>query len=164
MAAKTSWHRYGTKLRHCRLSYMPRPVSISVHVSQVGRSEFCRNRAGYTEILVNNPPPPQMRVIFSGTLSETLDLENFATASRRYNQQNSSTVELSHLRRSTHHGQTHIVYYTTVVCNLLTPLLRFVLDLVYHALVATVVQLLTRFRLTQSSCYYGILRLRSLWL
>ena len=36
-----------------------------------------------------------MRVIFSGTLSETLDLENFATASRRYNQQNSSTVELS---------------------------------------------------------------------
>ena len=92
MAAKTSWHRYGTKLRHCRLLYMPRPVSISVNVSQVGRSEFCRNRAGYTEILVNNPP--QMRVIFSGTLSETLDLENFATASRRYNQQNSSTVEL----------------------------------------------------------------------
>ena len=94
MAAKTSWHRYGTKLRHCRLLYMPRPVSISVHVSQVGRSEFCRNRAGYTEILVNNPPP-QMRVIFSGTLSETLDLENFVTASRRYNQQNWSTVELS---------------------------------------------------------------------
>ena len=49
----------------------------------------------YEKILVS----PRIRVLPSGTLSETLNLENFATASRSHCQQNSSsssssTVEL----------------------------------------------------------------------
>jgi len=33
MAAKTGWHRYGTKLRHCRLMYTNfRTADIYVHV------------------------------------------------------------------------------------------------------------------------------------
>jgi len=45
-------------------------------------------------------------------------------------QQNSSTVELvDHTYDG--RGWTYIVYYTSVDCNLLTPLLRFVLDLLY---------------------------------
>jgi len=36
----------------------------------------------------------EVRVLFSGTLSQTLDLENFAMASQSHCRQNSSTVEL----------------------------------------------------------------------
>jgi len=43
----------------------------------------------YEEIRV----PLKIRVLSCGTLSQTLDLENFATASRSCYQQNSSTVE-----------------------------------------------------------------------
>jgi len=38
--------------------------------------------------------PLKVRVLFSGTLSQTLDLENFATASQSHCRQNSSMVEL----------------------------------------------------------------------
>jgi len=47
---------------------------------------------------------PKIRVLPSGTLSRTLDLENFATVSRSRCQQNSATVELvddTYIRQST---------------------------------------------------------------
>jgi len=81
----------------------------------------------------------KIRVLPSRTLFQTLDWETFATASRWCCHQNSLAVELvDHLRRSMRLA--HIDYYTSVDSNLLTRLLQ---------LVSTVVQLLTRFRLTQ---------------
>jgi len=68
-AAKVNWHRpykYGTKLRHCHSVYRPKEIRV----------------------------PPKIRVLPSGTLSQTLDIENFASASRSCRQQNSWTVEL----------------------------------------------------------------------
>jgi len=56
----------------------------------------------------------KMRVLPSGTLFQTPDLENFATASRSRCQQNSSTVDSLRVVA---------VYYTPVSCNPLTPLL-----------------------------------------
>ena len=61
---------------------------------------------------------PKIQVLSSGTLSKsnTPDLENFATASWLHCQQNSFVMA---------------VYYKSVNCNPLTPLLRFVVDLLY---------------------------------
>jgi len=62
-------------------------------------------------------------------------LRNFATASRSCYQQNSSTVKtVDHTcdgRRVTAAGRTY-VYYTSVDRNTLTPLLRFIVDLLYN--------------------------------
>jgi len=77
----------------------------------------------------------EIQVSPSGTLPQTLDLENFATASRWCYQQNSIVDGRacgSHLRRSTRRGWAHIVYYTSVDCNPSTPLLRFGVDLLYN--------------------------------
>ena len=66
----------------------------------------------------------------SETLSQTLDLENFATTSRSCCQQNSSTVELVD---HSHDGRLIVaVYYTSVDRNALTPLLRILVDLLYN--------------------------------
>jgi len=66
----------------------------------------------------------------TGTLPQTLELENFATACGWCSQQSPSTVEPVDYtcdgRAS--RGCMHKVYYTLVDCNPLTPLLRFVLD------------------------------------
>jgi len=73
----------------------------------------------------------KIRALPSGILSQTLDLENFATASRSCCQQNSSTVELvDHTYDGC--GWTHIVYYTSVDCSPITPILRFVVNLLYN--------------------------------
>jgi len=78
--------------------------------------------------------PQKIRVLHSGTLSETLDLENFAT----FKSVVLSTKLVdgracgSRLRQSTRRCWTHIVYCTTVYSNRLTPLLRFVVDLLYN--------------------------------
>jgi len=53
-----------------------------------------------------------------------------------------------HLRRSTRRCWTHVVYYTSVDCNSLTPLFLFVLNL-FVRLVPTAVQRLTNFWLTR---------------
>ena len=53
-------------------------------------------------------PPKIIRVLPSGTLPQTLDLENFAAANRSRCQQNSSTVELVDDRR-----RVVAVYYTS---------------------------------------------------
>ena len=65
---------------------------------------------------------PKIRVLPSGTLSQTLDLENFDPAIRSRCQRNSLTVKpfddtLYDSRRVV------AVYYTSVSCNSLTPLL-----------------------------------------
>ena len=60
-------------------------------------------------------------VLFSGTLSQTLDFKHFATASRWRCHQIVSTVELVD---DTFDGRRIVaVYYTSVNCNPLTPLL-----------------------------------------
>jgi len=94
----------------------------------------------YKEILV----PPKLKVLSSGTLSQTLDLENFATASRWCCEQNSSTVELVDYTYQRVVAARPMVYDTSVDCNPLTPLFRFVLDLLYNY-----VQQLARFRLAR---------------
>jgi len=58
-----------------------------------------------------------------------------------------SRVCWRHLWRSTRRGWTHVVYYTSVDCNPLTPLHQFCSGSVLQ-LVPTVVQQLTRFRWT----------------
>ena len=65
----------------------------------------------------------KIRVLPSETFSQTLDLENFATASRSRCQQNSSTFEISNGRRVA------CIYCTSANCNPITPSFRFVLDL-----------------------------------
>jgi len=83
----------------------------------------------------------------SGTFSQTLDLQNFAAASRLCCQQNSSTVELvdyTHDGRPTRRGWKHTVYYTSIDPNFITlTCCGFVVRLV-----STVVHQLARFRLT----------------
>ena len=76
----------------------------------------------------------KLRVLPSGTLLQTLDLENFATASRWCGRLNSSTVELVD---HTYEGRAprdwiHTVCYSLIDCNPLTPLLRFILDLLQN--------------------------------
>jgi len=75
----------------------------------------------YKEIRV----PPQIFSFWNCFLSS--GLENFATACRSRCQQNSSTMELV---GDTCEGQRVVaVYYTSVNCNHLSPLLRFDVDL-----------------------------------
>ena len=111
MAAKTSWHRYGSKLRHGHPAYLLSPpfVRLSVCPSQAGvvskrldesswflewRPPSAYPTLSYKELWVS----PKTKVLPSGTLSQTRDLEDFATASRSRCRQNSSssssTVEL----------------------------------------------------------------------
>ena len=76
----------------------------------------------------------KLRVLPSGSLLQTLDLENFATASRWCGRLNSSTVELVD---HTYEGRAprdwiHTVCYSLIDCNPLTPLLRFILDLLQN--------------------------------
>jgi len=75
---------------------------------------------------------PKIRVLPSATLSQTLDLENFATASQLCCQQNSSTVEFvghTYDGRRVVAGRTKIIYMS-VDRNALTPSLRFVVLLI----------------------------------
>ena len=90
----------------------------------------------------------KIRVLPSGTLPQTLDLENFATASRWCDQQNSSTVEpvdYVYGGRASRVSM-HIVYYTSVDCNPLTPLPLFWICCATRSY--TVVQQLAKFCLT----------------
>jgi len=41
MAAKTSWHRYGTKLRHCDPMYMPMTVATIFGGFDFQHGVFC---------------------------------------------------------------------------------------------------------------------------
>jgi len=71
--------------------------------------------------------PLKIRVLLSGTLSQTLDSENFATTSRSRCQQKLSTVELVD---NIYNGRCVVaVYYTSASCKPISPSLRFVLDL-----------------------------------
>ena len=77
-------------------------VCPSVHPSQVGivskpldgSSWFLARRLPSTCPTQKNRVPPEIRVLPSRTLSQTLGLENFATARRLRCKQNSSTVDL----------------------------------------------------------------------
>jgi len=75
---------------------------------------------------------PKIRVLPSGTLSQTHDLGNFATASRSCCQQNSSssssTVELVDDTYTTI-DESWLFTTKSVNCNPPTPLLRFLVDL-----------------------------------
>ena len=71
---------------------------------------------------------PKLSVLSSRTFSETAERENFATANRSRCQQNSSRMELA----DTCDGRRVVaVYCTSVNCNRLTPLLRFVVHFWY---------------------------------
>jgi len=88
---------------------------------------------------------PKIRVLPPGTLSQTQDLENFATASRSCCQQNASSVELTgriYDGRRVVAGSTYFIARpSSVRCNYAT-CCGFVVQRV-----PTVVQQLTRFRL-----------------
>jgi len=76
-------------------------------------------------------------VLPSGTLSQTLNLQKFATASESCCdcQHNSSTVELNcwpHSRRSTRLGWPHSLLHVPIDGNTLTPLLRFAVYSLYN--------------------------------
>ena len=75
----------------------------------------------------------EIRVLPSGTSSQTRDIENFAAASRLRCQQNSSSSSSStvELVDDTLFDSRRIVavYYKSVSCNPVTPLPRFVVDL-----------------------------------
>ena len=93
------------------------------HNSEIYRS-VRMNRAGF---LAWEPPSTyptlcyrEIRVHVYEVCPQTLDLENFATASRWCGQQNSSDGRACrlHLRRSTRRYWTHVAYYTSVDCKL----------------------------------------------
>jgi len=98
--------------------------------------------------------PLKIRVLLSVTLSQTVDLENFATASRSRCQQNSSTVELAD---DTYSGRCFVtVYYTwstVTLCDSIT--FRFV-----EQLAPTVVQQLTVDRISTDITRHAVGRLR----
>ena len=76
--------------------------------------------------------PLKRRALPSWTLSQNFGLRKFRHSSRSCCQQNSSRVELVD---HTYEGRrTMAVYYTSVDCNPLTPLLRSVVDLLYNLL------------------------------
>jgi len=84
----------------------------------------------YKEIRI----PPKLRVLPCGTLLQTLDLENFVTASRWCDRQNSSTVapvDYTYDGRA-RHGWMHNACYTSADCHPLTPFLRLIVDLLYN--------------------------------
>jgi len=90
---------------------------------------------------------PKVRALTFRTLSQTLDFKNFATAIRSHCQENSSSSSMVELVDDTYvydNRQVVAVYYKSVNCNPLIPLLRFVVDLLYNLLLQ-----LTRFSLTQ---------------
>ena len=86
-------------------------------------TSFDRSHTVRKKILV----PLKIRVLLSGTLSRTLDLENFATTSRSRCQQKLSTVEL--VDNIYNDRCVVAVYYTSAGCKPISPSLRFVLDL-----------------------------------
>ena len=74
----------------------------------------------------------KISILASGTLSRTADLEKFAAASRSRCQQLvviDSPVCRQHLYDN---RRVVAVYYKSVNCSILTPLLRFVVDLLYN--------------------------------
>jgi len=74
----------------------------------------------------------KISILASGTLSRTPDLEKFAAASRSRCQQLvviDSPVCRQHLYDN---RRVVAVYYKSVNCSILTPLLRFVVDLLYN--------------------------------
>jgi len=171
VVAESGWGRAQTEKYAVASSILPRDAMLARHMSWpcVRLQCVCHNRnaietaqriqlgfgtgASFNishNVLWGNSSISKIRVLPSGTLPQTLHLENFATASRSCCQQNSSTVELvDHTyERSTRRCWTHVVYYTSVDRNPLTPLLRFLSGFVVRH-VPTVVQQLTKFRRTQ---------------
>jgi len=71
---------------------------------------------------------PPKKVLPSGTLSQILDLGNFVTASPL-----SVTTLVDGLVDYTYDGRRVVaVYYMSVNCDSLTPILRLVVDLLYN--------------------------------
>ena len=103
----------------------------------------------YNEIRVST----ELRILLYGTLSRTLDLDNFAVASRSCSQQNSSTVELVD---HTYDGRLvvarHALVYLSVDRNARTPLLRFVVDLLYNLLCSSWHRLEQSVSASRTSC------------
>ena len=93
---------------------------------------------------------PKIRLLPSGTLFQTPDLENFATARRSYRQQtrrrgrrrSSLLMTPVGLRQSTSRAWLFTAS-RSISCNPITALLRFVVDLLHNLFLR-----LTRFRLT----------------
>jgi len=84
---------------------------------------------------------PKIRILPFGTLAQTRELENFATASRSRCQQTRRCRRSSLLTTPIYDNrQVVAVYYKSVNCNPLTPSLRYVADLLYNMF-----QQLTRF-------------------
>ena len=87
---------------------------------------------------------PKIRVLPSGTLSRTQDFKNFAAASRSRCQQLVVVDDGRVCRRQQYDNRRVVaVYYKSINCNPLTPLLRFIVVLLYNLFLQ-----LTRFWLT----------------
>jgi len=114
-------------LRYARAVYA---VVVCLSASLSVKSKYCIETTGRTEIffdikasfhtLCYNRVPPKPRVFLSGTLSQTLDSENFAAAIRSCCQQNSSTVEL--VDNTYDDRRIAAAHYMSVNCKPLTPL------------------------------------------
>ena len=142
MTAKISWHRYGTKLRHCHPMYilssclLVRPPQAGI-VSKWRDELSCFCHGGFL------PPVPhcvmrkfgyieKIRVLLCGTLPQTLDLENFANQIDRVVNKTRRRSSLLTTPRLYDSRRVVAVYDTSVNRNPLTPLLQFVVDLLYN--------------------------------
>ena len=113
------------------------PLSARRSVCPYVTSRYCIETTGRIELIVGIGLPstdptlcykeicvsPKISVLPSGTLSQTSDLENFATASRSRCQQLVVVVDDGRAcwRRLYDNQRVVAVYYTSINCNPLTP-------------------------------------------
>jgi len=127
-------------------------VCLSVHHKPVLYRNDWTNRAGICHGGVPFTHPtllywiwviPKIRVLFSGTLYQTSDLENLGAASQLHCPQAVVVGGGACWRHLYNSWRVVAVYYKSISCNPPTPLLWFVVDLSYNLFLQ-----LTRFWLT----------------
>jgi len=117
-------------------------LSVRQSVCRSVTSRYCIETTGriwarvwHGDFLSHIPLSPKIRALPSGTLSQTLDLENFATASRSRCQRNSSssTVEFVDDTYTTIDKESWLSTTSrSTSCNPLTPILRFAVYSLYN--------------------------------
>ena len=119
--------------RHCAAS-VSIVIALTACIIATGKPISCTCRRTFWICYKQIWVPPKIRVIPSESLPETLDLGKF-----RHGKLIVLSTKLvdggacgSHLQQSMHSCWTHIVYCKSVDCNPPTPLLQFVLDLLYN--------------------------------
>jgi len=117
-------------------------LSVRQSVCRSVTSRYCIETTGriwarvwHGDFLSHIPLSPKIRALPSGTLSQTLDLENFATASRSRCQRNSSssTVEFVDDTYTTIDKESWLSTTSrSTSCNPLTPILRLAVYSLYN--------------------------------